>query len=197
VEDQEEVEGLMVRATERWMLMERGKDSPESLGGAGTREFCPAWIRRAEPADLGAMARIESRSFSNPWHPRTFRSLITQERTIVLVADVPDDGVVGYAVSWWVLDQAELGNIAVREDRRGRGIGSALLDRVLDEIRERGVESVFLEVRMSNARAHALYRARGFIQIAVRADYYRNPAEDARVLVKDLQNICSQFRIIR
>jgi len=187
VEDQEEVEGLMVRATERWTLMEHEKDSPESGGGAGARPFSPAWIRRAGAADLGAMVRIESRSFSNPWHPRIFRSLITRERAIVLVAEMPEDGVVGYAVSWWVLEQAELGNIAVREDCRGRGIGSALLDRVLEEIRERGVESVFLEVRMSNARAHALYLARGFIQIAVRADYYRNPMEDARVLVKHLK----------
>lgn len=151
---------------------------------SGIRRYGPLSIRRAEAGDLPAMARIESGSFSNPWHPHTFRSLISQERVIVLVADEPDHGVVGYAVSWWVMDQAELANIAVGEDHRGRGIGSALLDRILDEIRERKVESVFLEVRMSNDRAHGLYLNRGFTQIGIRAAYYQNPTEDARILVR-------------
>lgn len=166
--------------------MDREEHARQPGAGAGIRRSGAVLIRRAQPGDLPAMAVIESGSFSNPWHPQTFRSLITQERVIVLVAEDTDQGVVGYAVSWWVLDQAELANLAVREGHRGRGIGSALLDRVLDEIRERQVESVFLEVRMSNERAHGLYLNRGFTQIGVRADYYQNPREDARILVRHL-----------
>jgi [ribosomal protein S18]-alanine N-acetyltransferase len=103
---------------------------------------------------------------------------------MVLVAEDPEDGVVGYAVSWWVLDEAELANLAVREDHRGCGVGSALLDRLLDEIRALEVDRVFLEVRISNERAHGLYLKRGFTQIGVRKGYYQNPREDARILVK-------------
>jgi [ribosomal protein S18]-alanine N-acetyltransferase len=141
-------------------------------------------IRRAESTDVPAMAAIESGAFSNPWHPHTFRSLVTRDGAMVLVAEDPEDGVVGYAVSWWVLDEAELANLAVREDHRGCGVGSALLDRLLDEIRALEVDRVFLEVRISNERAHGLYLKRGFTQIGVRKGYYQNPREDARILVR-------------
>lgn len=144
-------------------------------------------IRRAEFPDVPAMAAIESASFSNPWNPHAFRSLVTRDEVVVLVAEDPEDGVVGYAVSWWVLDEAELANIAVREDHRGSGVGSALLDRVLDEMRAREVDRVFLEVRMSNQRAHGLYLKRGFTQIGLRKGYYRNPGEDARILEKRVE----------
>ena len=102
----------------------------------------------------------------------------------MIVAEDPDSGVVGHAVFWWVLDQAELANLAVDPAARRRGIGAALLDRVLVEARELGVASVFLEVRWSNEAAHHLYLTRGFMQVAVRRGYYRSPPEDARVLVR-------------
>jgi ribosomal-protein-alanine N-acetyltransferase len=105
-----------------------------------------------------------------------------------LVAEDVEMGVVGYAVVWWVMDQGELANLAVAEGLRGRGIGSVLLDRVLADVRERGVETLFLEVRVSNDSAFRLYLSRGFIQVAVRKDYYRRPREDARILLKDLKD---------
>jgi len=143
-------------------------------------------IRPATVEDVDAVAGIEARSFSNPWQPQTFRSLISQGRAHILVAEGPGLGVVGYAVAWWVLDQGELANLAVTEGVQGRGVGSALLDRLLDDARAGGVKSLFLEVRLSNTRAQDLYLSRGFAQVAVRRDYYRNPREDARILVKRL-----------
>ena len=143
-------------------------------------------IRPANLADVDDVAAIEARSFSNPWHSQTFRSLISQGRAHILVAEDPEQGVGGYAVVWWVLDQGELANLAVTEGYQGRGVGSALLDRLLADAEAGGVETLFLEVRMSNTRAHQLYLSRGFVQVAVRKDYYRSPREDARVLVKQL-----------
>lgn len=143
-------------------------------------------IRPATVEDVDAVAAIEALSFSNPWQPQTFRSLISQGRAHILVAEGPGLEVVGYAVAWWVLDQGELANLAVTEGVQGRGVGSALLDRLLDDARAGGVKSLFLEVRVSNTRAQDLYLSRGFAQVAVRRDYYRNPREDARILVKRL-----------
>ena len=143
-------------------------------------------IRSARVTDLGVIGRLEIRSFSNPWHPDTFRSLLEQPRAKVWVAEDPEAGVVGYAVLWWVLDQGELANLAVRPDQRGRGNGSALLDRAISHAESEGVESLFLEVRVSNEAAHRLYASRGFTQISVRKNYYESPREDARILVKHL-----------
>ena len=143
-------------------------------------------IRPVALSDIDEVASIEARSFSNPWQPQTFRSLISEGRAHILVAEDPDAGVVGYAVLWWVLEQGELANLAVAERFRGRGVGAALLDRVLADAGAQGVERVFLEVRTSNQRAFDLYCSRGFTQVGVRRDYYRNPREDARVLQKRL-----------
>lgn len=156
-------------------------------GRGGEKAFPPVSIRLATLQDVDGISAIETRSFSNPWHSRTFSSLLSQQRAHILVAEVAELGVVGYAVVWWVMDQGELANLAVREDSRGRGIGSALLDRVLTDVRDRGVETLFLEVRVSNDPAFRLYLSRGFIQVAVRKDYYRLPREDARILLKDLK----------
>lgn len=144
-------------------------------------------IRRARAEDVDAVAAIEAAAFSNPWHPHTFRSLIHQNRALITVAEAPWGEILGYSVAWWVMEQGELANLAVKEEHRGRGIGAALLDRVLLDLQEAGVESLFLEVRMSNQGALALYRSRGFTQVALRRDYYRNPREDARILVRGLK----------
>jgi ribosomal-protein-alanine N-acetyltransferase len=143
-------------------------------------------IRSAVAADLATVVEIEFQSFSNPWQPDTFRSLLEQERVKVLVAEDLEKGVVGYAVLWWVLDQAELANLAVRTDRQGQGIGSVLLDQAIAHAESMGVGSLFLEVRQSNEAAYRLYANRGFTQISIRKDYYKHPREDARVLVKHL-----------
>jgi len=157
----------------------------------------PVTIREAKASDLETVSELEGRSFSNPWHPDTFRSLLKRDRVRVLVGEDPEEGVVGYAVVWWVLDQAELANLAVREDHRGRGIGSALLDGVIAHLEVQEVETLFLEVRMSNRSATRLYGSRGFTQISIRKGYYQNPREDARILVKHLGNTCSQFQKMR
>lgn len=156
---------------------------PEGEGSSGT----PFLVRPAGLEDVEDVAAIEVVAFSNPWNAQTFRSLIRRNRAQILVAEGDSGEILGYAVAWWVQDQAELANLAVKEEHRGRGIGSALLDRVLEDLGERGVDSLFLEVRVSNDGALALYRSRGFVQVALRKDYYRSPREDARILLKELR----------
>jgi ribosomal-protein-alanine N-acetyltransferase len=151
-------------------------------------------IRGANPGDLAAIAEIEGQVFSNPWHPDTFKSLLKRDRARLLVAEDDEGDVAGYAVFWWVLDQAELANLAVRRESQHRGIGSALLDESLKAAAAEGVASIFLEVRMSNSAAHRLYESRGFFQISVRKGYYRNPPEDARILVKFLGSDSAEAR---
>lgn len=152
--------------------------------GPGTPETGSVKFRAAGLGDVERVASIEAQSFNNPWQPDTFRSLISQGRAYIPVAEVPTGGLVGYAVFWWVADQGELANLAVLEGYQGLGIGSALLDLALDRASEEGVTEVFLEVRRSNRRAVALYRARGFMHLGVRQDYYRNPREDAHIYVR-------------
>jgi [ribosomal protein S18]-alanine N-acetyltransferase len=138
-------------------------------------------IRPLTEDDLPSVMAIEEASFSTPWRENTFRALMRRTDTDLFVAET-QDRVFGYAAAWTVLDQSELGNVAVHADARGRGVGGALVDAVVERVKERGAHELFLEVRESNEPAQRLYRDRGFVAVGRRKSYYSAPVEDALVM---------------
>lgn len=140
-------------------------------------------VRPMEARDVERVVSIERASFTSAWQPETFHGLLNRPGAELWVLDHPEDGVVGYAVLWCILDQGELANIAVAEAHRGRGLGRRLLEAVLDVGRQRGLDAVYLEVRASNADALALYERFGFRQVGIRRRYYDKPREDALVML--------------
>ncbi len=81
-----------------------------------------------------------------------------------------------------VVVQGEILNLGGMLAARRRGIGTALVRRMLDDFARRGVVSAFLEVRESNLPAQQLYESFGFAAVGRRARYYQRPMEDAVVL---------------
>lgn len=138
-------------------------------------------VRRMREADLERVLQIEHESYSTPWPESSFRGLLRRSDATLLVADT-NATVAGYAVSWAVLDQGELGNIAVAPEYRRRGIARVLIEAVIDDMKDRGVRELFLEVRVSNVPAQTLYDQYGFEVIGRRRNYYENPVEDALVM---------------
>ena len=141
-----------------------------------------AHIRRARDGDLPAILAIERASFTDPWSRSSFAALLEQPRVYFAVALDPAAVLLGYAIAWFVLDEAELANIAVRPDARGRRIGTSLLEGAVAAADSRGCTAMYLEVRASNVSAIALYGAMGFVEISRRKAYYTKPVEDALVL---------------
>ncbi len=81
------------------------------------------------------------------------------------------------------LKAGHLISIAVLEEYRGRGIGSALLKHTIDALSTiYKVSSIFLEVRVSNIPAIRLYEKFGFKKAKIIKEYYRD-GEDAYVMV--------------
>lgn len=150
-------------------------------GDASSQE--PITIRPMAGDDLPRVLEIERACFTVPWTPATFRGLLGRADAYLHVAEVAGH-VVGYTAVWIVLDQAELGDIAVDEPWRGKGVGERLITGVFDLVRERGVRELYLEVRVSNERARRLYDRHGFRLVGRRPGYYVRPREDALVLRK-------------
>ena len=90
-----------------------------------------------------------------------------------------DGAISGIVVGRQVLDEAEILNLAVRQELRRHGEGRALVHRILQRFAEQKVSRVFLEVRESNAAGTAFYEKHGFSKTGRRAGYYRNPEEAA------------------
>jgi [ribosomal protein S18]-alanine N-acetyltransferase len=139
-------------------------------------------IRPLREGDLPRVLEIERECFSTPWKEVTFRGLMKRSDTDLLVAETEDGWLAGYAACWTVIDQSELGNVAVSPAARGTGIGGALVDAVVERIKERGSHECYLEVRESNREAQSLYGQRGFIVVGRRPRYYSLPTEDALVM---------------
>lgn len=95
-----------------------------------------------------------------------------------------DGGVVlGYLLSWHVVDEVQLLNVAVALGARRQGIGRALMQDLLDHARASGAAKILLEVRTSNASAIALYESLGFSTFNVRTGYYADGEDAAEMML--------------
>jgi ribosomal-protein-alanine N-acetyltransferase len=102
-----------------------------------------------------------------------------------LVARGEEGGIAGYAVYWLAGPECHILNIAVHPEMRRRGVGSQIMDRILEDARRFECEEVVLEVRRSNLPAIKLYRKFGFVPILIRRRYYSDN-EDAIVMSLNL-----------
>jgi ribosomal-protein-alanine N-acetyltransferase len=138
-------------------------------------------------ADVSEVAALEEQIFPDAWSADSFLAEVERREEVgypVVVRD--EEGIVAYAVAWFLVDEIHIGNIAVRPERQGQGLGTSLLTHVLDEGRRRAMTYATLEVRPSNERALALYERFGFREVGRRRNYYHDNREDAKVLACEL-----------
>lgn len=143
-------------------------------------------VRRAVPSDLDGIREVEDASFANPWNAETFAEAMAAPGTEVLVA-VAGSEVAGHAVITAREGEAELANLAVGAAHRGAGVGEVLLAGAVDVARGRGARRILLAVRGSNAAALRLYERFGFRGIGSHESYYKDPSEDARIMLLKLR----------
>lgn len=142
-------------------------------------------IREMTISDVSAIAKLEKVCFSDPWSENSIASELNNPLSYWLVAEM-SGMVVGYVGSQAVLDAADMMNLAVSPDYRQMGIGQALVNSLVHNLRQKNIIALLLEVRVSNLSAISLYEKLGFLQIGRRPKYYHNPREDALILRKEL-----------
>jgi [ribosomal protein S18]-alanine N-acetyltransferase len=141
-------------------------------------------IRRLTLRDLGAVEEIERASYPTPWSRSMFAGELTKPASISLGA-FEGETLVGYVIVSRYVDAWHVMNVAVRPEERGRGIGTALLERVFEATASDARRGYTLEVRVSNERAIKLYERLGFKGRGVRRGYYTDNREDALIMWKD------------
>jgi len=136
--------------------------------------------------DIGIVAAIECAIHRFPWTPGNFSDAL-DSGYVCKVAEL-DGNMVGYAVMMPALDEVELLNVSIAAEYQGRGLGSNLLQRMMELARGISMQRMFLEVRPSNVAALALYSKHGFREIGLRRDYYSagDEREDAIVMERIL-----------
>ena len=136
---------------------------------------------------MGVMEAAFDPQFGEAWTRRQVAEALSMPNTFYLLAGPTGEllaGVeqaAGFALSRGAAGEEELLLIAVRPECRGRGIGTALITRFIEQARERSADRLFLEMREGNV-AERLYRRQGFREVGRRRNYYssaRNRQFDA------------------
>ena len=142
-------------------------------------------IRPMTAEDLDGVMTVEHDSFIVPWSRTAFEEELSKNNLAHYLVAVSDSEVVGYAGTWLVINEAHVTNVAVSRSRRREGIGRILMEKLMELARNNHMESMTLEVRVSNAAARNLYRQLGFEEAGMRKNYYAETKEDALILWRE------------
>ena len=140
-------------------------------------------FRRSIPKDVTGIAELEREIFPDPWDERSVQDCICSEGSMCFTAE-EEGRVVAYLIGRMIAPEGEIYRLAVAPHKRNRGLGYRLLDYSVKTSRGKGLESLFLEVRSKNLPAIKLYEAYGFKRVGIRKGYYKNPDDDAIVMLK-------------
>ena len=141
-------------------------------------------IRRAIPDDAPRIAEAEALIFPDPWSVKDILSTISSNGAICYVAKADSGELLSYVIGRAVIPEGEIYRVATLPSARRRGIAYRLLDYALKTEKGHGLESVFLEVREKNVAARNLYKSYGFIEIGIRKNYYKDPPDNAILMMK-------------
>jgi [ribosomal protein S18]-alanine N-acetyltransferase len=152
-----------------------------SASGEASKGASLLAIRKLAASDVPAVSAILQESHEAAlWSSGSLLQLAS--------ADLPawvvelNSVLVGFLIGRSAADEFEILNMAVSRAHRRSGIGSKLLETALEFSRTVGSARAYLEVRASNAPAISLYARHGFTECGRRAEYYRDPVEDALLL---------------
>ena len=137
-------------------------------------------IHKLEERFLDEIDEIEKVTFKDPWSKSSYEAEITNPVAVYRVITVEGE-VVAYGGFWKIFDEGHITNVAVKEEFRQKGLGTLLMNALIEEARKRDICSMTLEVRLSNVKAQRLYEKFNFKSAGVRPKYYAD-GEDAVIM---------------
>lgn len=140
-------------------------------------------VRAMEHKDVEEISRLEEETFSMPWSRDAFLEMLSNKNARYYVAEY-GGGVVGGCGMLMAAGEGNITNVVIGKKVRGRGIGTKMLQYLIEDGRRIGLQAFTLEVRVSNAAAIHVYEKLGFHSEGVRPGFYEKPAEDALIMWK-------------
>ena len=147
-----------------------------------TNKFC---FREISLEDLDGIVQIDRAVNPFPWGEEALRDTIVSSGHHLML--LREGRGVGFLLSNFVIDEAQLLLIGVSPDCQGIGAGGQLLKELINRSRDQGQKLIYLEVRSGNERAIRLYSSLGFVDIGVRRDYYPGLVGREDAIVMSLQ----------
>ena len=140
-------------------------------------------IRPMEKEDVEIISRLEEETFSMPWSRDAFLEMITKDDAGYYVAE-KNGRVIGGCGVLMAAGEGNITNVVVDKKERNKGIGTQMLQYLIEDGYKKGLQAFTLEVRVSNAAAIHVYEKLGFFSEGIRPNFYEKPAEDAMIMWK-------------
>ncbi len=158
--------------------IERDLTRQNGLYLAAVRDWQPGEHELGPRFAIATQSEKEDDSFSAKMKRNVYRYLLDY----VIRPKLPSDYIAGFVGLWFVLDEAHVVIIGLREIDRRKGIGEQLLISAIEQSVENDSQVVTLEVRESNEPAIKLYRKYGFQEVGFRRRYYSDSGENAVIM---------------
>lgn len=136
--------------------------------------------------DIELMEPDFAKNFDKFWSVDILKNDFKDANSKYIVAKV-DNEIVGFAGIKVILDEADIMNIVVNIHKRNLGIGSVLIENLIQIADDLNCTTITLEVNENNIPAIRLYEKYHFERIGLRKKYYNN-ADDAIIMTRRITN---------
>ncbi|HKJ83968.1 MAG TPA: ribosomal protein S18-alanine N-acetyltransferase [Mariprofundaceae bacterium] len=170
-----------------------GRDPGSCLTPSGQADDAPpplASIRLGTRDDIDAVFALNWASFPEAWSHESLSQVLSQGYEL-RVWNTADGRLCAYTLTRDTLDEVHILQLAVAPPFQRQGLARRLTQYLLEEKQRTGLRLAYLEVRLSNKPAQALYKALGFIVAGSRRHYYTplpgsHEREDALLMTRTL-----------
>ena len=135
---------------------------------------------------LDQIVEVEKECFSTPWSKQSFVEEIENNHLACYFVALDQNEVIGYIGMWSIVGEGHITNLGIKPSHRKMGIGTKLINEIINYSLINNIGSITLEVRESNDKAIELYKKFEFEVLGARKDYYTKPKEKALIMWKNL-----------
>ena len=141
-------------------------------------------IRIMNISDLDSISNILLTDFDDFWTYSVFKEELKNPNSKYILA-LEKDNIVGFGGIWKAVDDIHITNIVDKKSLRKNGIGSMLLNKLIELSKKENINSITLEVNTKNIPAIKLYEKYGFKNVGIRKKYY-NGTDDAVIMTMEV-----------
>jgi ribosomal-protein-alanine N-acetyltransferase len=152
-------------------------------------------IRYAEASDVPAVIKVNAATLPEHYSDYFYYEILNEFPNTFIVAELGGEVVsyimcrIEYGLSvmrrFGLARKGHIISIATLQEHRGKGVGTTLIQRAMEEMRKGGCKEVFLEVRVTNEEAVILYRKLAFQVNGTMQGYYKD-GESAYLMAQQL-----------
>lgn len=124
------------------------------------------------------------KTFKHYFTAKSVKEILLNNQFTCIFTFKEDDKIVAFIIYDLLYERCELIQIEVLEEYRNKKIASKLLTYMIEESKNKGIQNITLEVKVTNETAINLYKKFGFKEVAIRKGYYQGI--DAFLMEKEM-----------